>query len=344
MTRRTRVLTLVASLYGGLFSGCAHGLPWNGKPSGGRPAPTPSTFIQPAEVENAPSPYVPLAPPAPKETEKPTPEPAVEATPPAERPAPAIGLGTPADLKNEASKPNSLEPVVVSKPVEDPALVGALRCFLEKRPEEALFRLKNLDKPNQELLLGLLPLVTRLGEGNLSQASPQDLAALMDGLDSLLVPLRSRAPLTIDKMCFCQWIRGFGVYLPWPAEHRFRRGEPVLIYVQMRNFTSTEEKLPSGQSKQIVRLVSTGEIRDETGAKVLPHDIVFKRTGSQADESWTLRHDYFDCYRFYVPQSLPPGLYTLWIQVEDQGTNPARTVRGSLDFRVTNPDLPAQGS
>jgi len=39
---------------------------------------------------------------------------------------------------------------------------------------------------------------------------------------------------------------------------------------------------------------------------------------------------------------IPPGLYTLWIQVEDRGTNPPRTVRGSLDFHVTN--LPGQGT
>lgn len=349
MARPIWFFTLTAGLCGGPLAGCSHTVPW-GKPSAdkGTPAPPPA-FLRAASGENpkapilADSPYAPLPPPEPKETQA---KRAVaefpDVRPPGERRgAPAIGLGEPADLKAEPKVPSNPEPVVASKPEDDPAVVAALHFFLEKRPEEALLRLKNIDKANQDMLLGLLPLVARLGEGSLSQATPQELAALVDGLDGLLAPLRGRAPLAIEKACLCRWIGTYGVYEPMPPEHRFRHGERVLIYVQLKNFASAEEKLPSGQVRHVIRLAGTAEILDEAGHKVLPRPIIFQRQGPQADESRSPRHDYFDTYSFNVPEAIPPGLYTLCVRVEDRGTNPPRAVQGSLDFRVTN--LTAQG-
>ena len=65
------------------------------------------------------------------------------------------------------------------------------------------------------------------------------------------------------------------------------------------------------------------------------------RVGSATLAVPVTRRGYTGPIRLTVPD-LPPGLYTLVLQVEDRGTTPARTVKGSLDFRVTN--FPGQGS
>jgi hypothetical protein len=245
----------------------------------------------------------------------------------------------------ESTKPDlrrvgNAENVMAGRPADDPALVAALRCFLSKRPEEAIDRLKDLDKPNQDMLLVLLPLAARLTEGSLAKASAQEINALIEGLNGLLTPLRAQAPLTISKMCFCRSVNGFGKYDPWPDDHRFIRGDRALIYLELQNFASREMRLPSGQIRHVVQLVSSAEIRDFTGKKVWPGDIIFQRDGSDADASRTPRNDYCDGYGFWVPD-IQPGSYTLWIHVEDRGTNPPRIVQGSLDFHVA---IPAGGS
>src|SRR5262249_13919349 len=65
-------------------------------------------------------------------------------------------------------------PVRGAGPPADPPLVEALRLFLKGQAAEALNRLPNCDKTNQELLILLLPLVARLSETSLDHLSPKD--------------------------------------------------------------------------------------------------------------------------------------------------------------------------
>jgi hypothetical protein len=252
----------------------------------------------------------------------------------------SASLGGPEDYPPELAPTVLSEPVVASKPTEDSPLVAALRCFLNKHPEDAIERLKCFENANQEMLLGLLAMTVRLTEGSLSQANPKEVAVLIDGLNSLIVPLRTTAPLVIDKMCFCQWIGTFGVYEPLPAEHRFREGDKVQIYVELRNFASNEQMLPTGQVQHIIQLASGVEIMDYERKQTIWKG-EFQRRGPVADISRTRRNDYFDKYEFHVPH-IPPGSYVLRIQVEDQGTKPPRKAEKTLDFHLGN--LPVQGS
>ena len=341
MTRRHWVFTLGVGLCGGLLSGCTHAHPRSVAASE-RVIATPGREEAQGIVAAPAAPYAQFGPPGLKTKDAPSAETAGAPRPPEDPPAPpAITIGPPTDLAPDGSAGTSLEPVVAAKAAENPALMEALRCFLEKRPEEALCKLKDLDKASQDLLVGLLPVVARLGAGNLDKATPQEIAELTDGLDRVLAPLRARAPLTMETICFCQKIGAFGVYEPLPPEHRFREGEPVQIYVQLRNFTSTTQPSPSGPGKHVIQLAGSAEIYDEAGNKVWPHDtLVFERRGAQADESRTLRHDYFERYTFIVPR-IPPGTYVLRVRVEDRGTQPPRVVRGSLDFRITNAPAPS---
>jgi hypothetical protein len=285
---------------------------------------------EPLAIAESASPYNPIAGiPMPPEA-----EPAFHRVAGPERTSAGEDCGLPGfetEVKADMAAAANSETGRTARPREEPALVAALRCFLDKRPGDAMERLKGYDQTNQELLLVLLPMVARLSEGGLGKASPQEVNTLLESVNSVLVPLRARAPVTINKMCFCKEIRGFGDYEPLPDFHRFRPGDRVRIYVELQNCTSQPRTDASGQVRHVINLVSSAEIKDYRGNKVWPEDIVFQRQGANA--SLTLRHDYFDNYGFWVPE-IPPGSYTLWIQVEDRGTNPPRTVKGSLDFHV----------
>jgi hypothetical protein len=93
--------------------------------------------------------------------------------------------------------------------------------------------------------------------------------------------------------------------------------------VEVQNFTSERHS-----SLYRTRLASSLCIRDRQQQIVWRQDFP---EGSQPDVSRTPRHDYFLNCCFRVPQ-LPPGPYTLSIQVTDVPTQ--RAAERTLDFEV----------
>lgn len=252
-------------------------------------------------------------------------------------PASASNSGSPRII---ATGTTAKAPETARKP-EEP-LVEALRCLVDKRPEEALALLRQYDQLNQDMLLSLLALSVRLTQGSLDQANSQEVAHVLEQLNSLSATLRSRAALSVEKMCFCRTITRFGAYDPLPQEHQFQAGkedkpgERVLLYVELQNFASL-----SRGSHYETELATRLELRDLRDNRVWVKDF----PAEQPDRSHTLRHDYFIAYRFWVPAQIPPGLYTLWVEVRDITGNrgkevpPHRIARRSLQFRVA----PSQG-
>jgi hypothetical protein len=339
MARRDWVVAWAIGVGVGLLPGCDL-LPI-------RPEPAP-----PAQYTTLPHPAdKPLPPPAPPDSstglveiggetvaqETPVTPPAAPETPAPKEPpvkgaSATVAVATAA--KDEDPKEAEELPVVNVKPAEEP-LLQALRCFLNKQPAEAVELLKNYDKDNQEALLALLPLAVRLTEADLKKVGPQELSATLEQLHSLTEPIARHAALRIDKLCFCREIRRFGVYDPLPdacpafqAGCDGRRGELIRVYAEVRNFAS---KLQSPY--YVTELASKVEIYLQ-GTKDKPiwqYDFSVQPERN-ADRSRTPRHDYFINYEFGVPSNLPPGHYTLWIQVEDRLS--PRTARRSLDFEV----------
>ncbi len=265
--------------------------------------------------------------------------------PPRETPAePAADAARPGPVKAEGPKPAEApaempEFTIHTRP-EEPLLV-ALRCYLDKHPAEAVEALKGYDKANQEALLLLLPLAARLGEAGLDKIGPQEMATLADQQHALAALLQRRAPMRLDRMCFCRKIDRFGSYEPlaegravFQAGSRNQAGELVQVYAEVSNFTSTVE----GQV-YVTKLASWAEIIDYNGKKVGYLDF---KTGT--DLSRSPRQDYCISYSFGVPADLPPGHYTLWIYVKDVLAQPSRPpAQRSLDFRVIASGA-AQGS
>ena len=206
-----------------------------------------------------------------------------------------------------------------------PAVVEALRCLLEKRPGDAIARLETFDKPTQDLLLRLLPLVVRLGEE--TPIAPQDLAVFVEQLQGANQQLCPQAALALDRMCFCKRISKFGDYDPLPAEHSFRPGELVQIYVEVRNFASE-------QSDQYfeTRLASSVEVAAAGKWPGWRQDFPDK---GHRDRSRSLRHDYFQSYSFCLPENIPPGDHRLIIRVADMVTPQRLPAERVLRFRVT---------
>jgi hypothetical protein len=244
------------------------------------------------------------------------------------------------------SKPPTIgEPIIVnatvlgSGPAEEP-VIAAMRYLLENRPAEALQQLGRYEQPNQDILIELLPWLARLTKGSLEAANPKELTNLEEQIDLLDQALRPRAALTIDKLCFCRRVKGFGEYEPLPAGHAFRAGfdgvagERMQIYVEVRNFSSRAVG-PLHET----RLASKVEIRDANGAVEYRKDIP-----AEPDRSLSPRHDYyFICY-LPLPPDLPPGRHSLVVEVRDvtghatKRVPPHRIARQELSFDVAAGD------
>jgi hypothetical protein len=253
---------------------------------------------------------------------------------------------SPASLPDRVESPAELPaapPPAASAPMARPAepveapLVVALRALVHKHPAEAVEVLKSYDPATQELLLRLLPLAVQLSEGGLGQPSPQILTSALDQVNSMAAALRARAPLTIDKMCFCSGVRYFGDYDPLPesfAGVESRLGRRMHLYVEIRNFSSTTQ----GEF-YVTRLASKLWICDFNKQTVWRGDVPDDLT---ADRSRTPRTDYFLTYDLCIPDNIPSGNYTLWLEVRDMQGQPGRSGRRSLDFVVT-PDGKVRG-
>jgi hypothetical protein len=276
-------------------------------------APPPPTVVVQASPPSTPR--VPLLPPADELTVRPVN--LSESPAPSREAVQVVSRQTPAPL-----------PEVHAKPLDDPPLVAALRCYLNRRPGEAIKWLDRYEKPNQELLLVLLPLAARMTEGSVDKADPQEVAALLNQLDGLTAPLRRRAPLEITRACFCKWIDRFGSYEPFPTNYAFRPGEEVNVYVEILNF-STELR---GQV-YTTRLATSLEIRDYYDNRKWPEPggkddgPVTKMSASRSE-----LHDFYNLCSFQIPR-LAHGDYKLCINVTDLPTG--RTARYELDFRIT---------
>jgi hypothetical protein len=151
-----------------------------------------------------------------------------------------------------------------------------------------------------------------------------------------MATLRPRTELSIGKMCFCEWIKSYGVYKPVANNHVFQAGMPgqpgelVQLYVELTNFCSEHH-----ESYHETRLSSSVELFDKQGTKVWYYRFDDRK---QPFRSLSPLHDFFNNYSFHLPREVPPGDYTLTIQVVDE-TVPGqpRTAKKSLPMSVRGP-------
>jgi len=268
----------------------------------------------------------------------------VEMRIPAEEPSLPVPPPAPPLTKGDASNgPPHMEirPAPLTRP--DPPSVQVLRALLEAHPEEEIKeKLKPYDPSTREVIFLLLASIAQLEQsGGLARISPRDLAAWTERLNTLTTSLHSRSQLILERMCFCSYIKNFGVFAPLPPEHTFfQPGEDVKIYVQARNLSSRRQG-----DKYVTVLKGRLEIYDENSRDAPPITWADRRI----DVSASPRQDFYINFHFQVPLSCPAGLYTLRITVEDWTDAPPdakqvperRIAHCTLDFRVGGPVIPA---
>jgi hypothetical protein len=193
-----------------------------------------------------------------------------------------------------------------------------------------------------------LPFAARLTEGDIDKVSPREAAELADLLQGVEDRLRQRAALRIERMLFCRRIDDFGEYVARESVNGIptfeggagdQPGEPVQLYVELRNVSSK----PHGDSYE-TRLAGTVELIDFEGQSAYRSDFQ-----PEPHRGRSVRHDFYVNCSFSVPRKVPPGRYTLRVEVRDITGLPAdpaalkqappahRVARQTLDLQVIEP-------
>jgi hypothetical protein len=247
------------------------------------------------------------------------------------KPPPPVAVATIQEpTETTTAKPAVVQPSAPTKEVRliEDRLVSALRCYLNKRPDEAINWLKDYDKTTQELLLVLLPLAARLTEGGLQTNNPQEMKITVEQFEDIIKILSSKAPFSAEHMCFCRTVKEFGSYKKIPGEQVFHPDDRVDVYVEFKNFSTVW----NGQN-HCIRLASRIEIRDYGKHFCWEPSSPLR---NDPDFSSTPRHDYHRVYSLTIPH-IPPGSYTLLLHVTDLPTG--RSTEVTADFQVA----PARG-
>lgn len=272
-------------------------------------------------------------------------------TEPPELPAATVRPSAPAEGE-EVSRARPAAPPLPEPAPADAPVVHGLRAYLEKRPDRAAVALQSYDRRRQEMLLTVLPFLARVAEQGPTSLTPEEAAEQVRRLRQLESELADRAALQIEDLRLCKHIAGFGQFVPVEEGHEFEagggagEGEPFHIYVELANL-SRRRRGAVHETWVAGRL----EILDAQGTPVFA-----KGLRPQVDHSLSPRHDYFIRIDFAIPGRLPPGSYTLRIEIKDvtavPGLNssgvspealqvpPHRTAVRTCDFKVRLPRSP----
>jgi len=225
------------------------------------------------------------------------------------------------------------EKVTRSSPPADPMLVAVVRAFLDNDPGKAKKLLEGLDAPNQELLLRMIPALVGASQTSLGQPTTE-VGDLAKQVEAALAVLSARAPLAVEKACFCRAVRNFARYEPLPERHAFAPGTWAEVYVEVRNVPSIPASSPTEGEGFLTRLVCTLQVRDAAGAVVPLPDQTNKPVPTLHDDKRDFTRgpirDYFLLFRFRTPSK--PGAYTITFEVQDPASG--RAVSRTMPFRV----------
>lgn len=142
--------------------------------------------------------------------------------------------------------------------------------------------------------------------------------------------MRGQAKLQIRNMNFCSRISSFGVF-DRVTEPRFRPGQQILVYTEIENFQS-EEVVQDGTGAFKTKLSSTLELHRRSETSVPQEPVRTENFSPTVDLCASPRRDYFNAYTYVLPNDLPPGAYSLTLNVRDELGNGFASE--SLNFEV----------
>lgn len=207
----------------------------------------------------------------------------------------------------------------------------AFNQILENKPELASKTLKDGSVPNPELAEFLLKAAGLVLKNQVLDSKEASQALEMVG--KAQEKLRKHAKLNLENLHFCKDIHGFGSFDPLTSNHGFQQGkgnlpgEKIMLYVEVENVHCSKD---NDVYESI--LSSNLEIHDSNGKLI---NMAFP---PRIDRSRAQRSDYHLTFQFRVPPKLQPGLYTLWISVEENAISGQlpRSCKKSIDFKVVS--------
>jgi hypothetical protein len=221
------------------------------------------------------------------------------------------------------------EPKLIPEVLTLSPAVLAFKQILENKPEDANKTLKNGPAPNPEIVEFLLTAAGLILKNDVLNS--KEASEALDMVGKAQEKLRKQAALNLENLQFCKDIHGFGSFDPLTSSPGFQQGkgtqpgEKIMVYVEVENVHCSKD---NGVYESM--LSSNLEIHDSNG-KIL--NMAFP---PRIDRSRAQRSDYHLTFQFRVPPKLQPGLYTLWVSVEEtaiSGQVP-RSCKKSIDFKV----------
>ena len=265
------------------------------------PGPPPVIEPQPIEtpkpVERPPMPKPPeLAPPLPIELPKPI-EPVVPAIP-AVKPADPVTPPPVAPVPQETPK----------SPRRDTLLVRAIRAFQDNKSEEGIELLKQLDPKKADLVVQLVPVICAYSEPGKPALSPDEVNAVTEKVRRAMAMLQEGQGLKLRTVCAADHVAGYGRYSPRDPVQPFMPGYRVQLYVEVRNVTWKPTASKCGVFNELTIRARLMDDRDR---------VCYDSTWPLSESRQCAPADYYLSPAFGVPESLPPGRYSLQIDVTD---------------------------
>ena len=232
-------------------------------------------------------------------------------------------------VKTPVEEKEPPEPKLIPEVLTLSPAVLAFKQILENKPEEASKTLKNGPAPNPEMVEFLLTAAGLILKNDV--LNTKEASQALDMVGKAQEKLRTQAALNLENLQFCKDIHGFGSFDPLTSSPGFQQGkgtqpgEKIMVYVEVENVHCSKD---NGVYESM--LSSNLEIHDSNG-KIL--NMAFP---PRIDRSRAQRSDYHLTFQFRVPPKLQPGLYTLWVSVEEtaiSGQVP-RSCKKSIDFKV----------
>ncbi|MCG8408534.1 MAG: hypothetical protein MI923_25310 [Phycisphaerales bacterium] len=181
--------------------------------------------------------------------------------------------------------------------------------LINGQDEKALAPAEGVDADIQEIIQAqikaLIDARSSTGRDSAAWANRQ-----LESVEELRRRMRSRADLAVPKVTLCTAIEGFGRYDPIePTEFPAGRKNLVLVYIEVDNFSS--EQTTSGLFRTLL------SVRQELFNKA-GESLWNKKDENIEDLARQKRRDfYLTIGPIAIPKTLPPGEYSLKIEVED---------------------------
>jgi hypothetical protein len=217
-------------------------------------------------------------------------------------------------------------------------LLAAFRAYVDGKPERAFGAIAELDRTNQELILAILPVLSRGATANLA-SDPLAAAALVEQLHGAAARLEPFAALRVENALFCEAVHGFGRYKAWGINRPYTPRQKAFLYLDVSNLVSQPVVGPHGEP-YLTHARARAEIRDAYGKVVpQPHPANHRNLVPVVEFENKLRsnspvRDFHFVYAFPVPAT--PGVYTITVTVSDSAGRRSVTTQ-PVEFRVAGP-------